>query len=74
MLLVDGAAILTAGHRGWTVAVGGEACGRAGLAVAGSAEADLAVVISVVVDFGVNSGRIHFELEGVRCRFLVGTM
>jgi hypothetical protein len=47
------------------------------LAVAGSAEADLAVVISVVVDFGVNSKpgiRIHFELEGVRCRFLVGTM
>jgi len=77
VLLVDGAAILTAGHRGWTVAVGGEACGRAGLAVAGSAEADLAVVISVVVDFGVNSKpgiRIHFELEGVRCRFLVGAM
>jgi hypothetical protein len=47
------------------------------LAVAGSAEADLAVVISVVVDFGVNFKpgiRIHFELEGVRCRFLVGTM
>jgi hypothetical protein len=32
--------------------VGGEACGRAGLAVAGSAEADLAVV-----DFGVNSSQ-----------------
>jgi hypothetical protein len=38
--------------------VGGEACGRAGLAVAGSAEADLAVGISVGADFDVNSNRV----------------
>jgi hypothetical protein len=76
VLLVDGAATRTAGHRGWTVAVGGEACGRADLAVAGSAEADLAVGIPVAADFGVNSSQVFafiFELEGVPCRFSVGT-